>query len=191
MIILFCLFCSLYVLMNVILTCCLGSAIPTLSATVFRWTLDGRDMSLLVIGEPEEGKKVIIGLQLRPLLVRRWKNGFIEGFSWSACLERKWRCGSSLLIKLCFCCAKYESRWYVRGHFTHQCPGVTLNREWGLIPASGQKVLKVFYVNENARNGCWFGFFKMPMGEWGFTYNFVAVVKVSWLFSSYNLEDKL
>ncbi|GAC18841.1 M14 family metallopeptidase [Paraglaciecola arctica] len=92
-------------------------------------TLDGRDMSLLVVGEPEEGKKVIwVTARQHPgETMAEW---LIEGFL-ERLLDEDDGLSRQLLDKVVFYIVpNMNPDGSVRGHLRTNAKGVNLNREW-------------------------------------------------------------
>lgn len=92
-------------------------------------TLDGRDMSMLVIGEPEEGKKKVwITARQHPgETMAEW---FMEGFL-SRLLDEEDGCAKALLDKAVFYVVpNMNPDGSYRGHLRTNAVGANLNREW-------------------------------------------------------------
>jgi murein tripeptide amidase MpaA len=92
-------------------------------------TLDGRDMSLLVIGQPEEGKKVIwVTARQHPgETMAEW---LIEGFL-ERLLDEDDGLARLMLDKAVFYVVpNMNPDGSVRGHLRTNAKGVNLNREW-------------------------------------------------------------
>ncbi|WP_158968215.1 M14-type cytosolic carboxypeptidase [Paraglaciecola sp. L3A3] len=92
-------------------------------------TLDGRDMSLLVIGEPEEGKKAfwITARQHPGETMAQW---LVEGLL-ERLLDEEDALSRSLLDHIVFyVMPNMNPDGAVRGHLRTNANGVNLNREW-------------------------------------------------------------
>jgi murein tripeptide amidase MpaA len=133
-------------------------------------TLDGRDMSLLVVGEPEDHKKVIwVTARQHPgETMAEW---FIEGFL-QRLLDENDGLARQLLEKAVFYVVpNMNPDGSVRGHLRTNAKGVNLNREWAnpSLDASPE----VFYVKQKMlETGV--DLFLDAHGDEALPYNFVA-----------------
>jgi len=133
-------------------------------------TLDGRDMSLLVVGEPDEGKKKIwVTARQHPgETMAEW---FIEGF-----LERLLDANDGLARQLLdkavfYVVPNMNPDGSVRGHLRTNAAGANLNREWAT--PSLEKSPEVFYVMQKMRE-TGVDLFLDAHGDEALPYNFVA-----------------
>lgn len=133
-------------------------------------TLDGNDMSLLTIGEAEEGKKSIwiTGRQHPGETMAEW---FIEGLL-QRLLDDTDTVAQALLDKAVFYIVpNMNPDGSIRGHLRTNAIGVNLNREWQT--PSIEKSPEVFYVRERMlKNGV--DMFLDIHGDEAIPYNFVA-----------------
>lgn len=133
-------------------------------------TLDGREMSLLVVGEPEAGKKKI-WITARQHPGESMAEWFIEGL-----LERLLNddepTSRALLDKAVFYIVpNMNPDGSVRGHLRTNAAGVNLNREWAA--PSLEKSPEVYYVLEKMKEvgvDCYLD----VHGDEAIPYNFVA-----------------
>ncbi|WP_340676907.1 M14-type cytosolic carboxypeptidase [Paraglaciecola sp.] len=133
-------------------------------------TLDGRDMSLLVVGEPEEGKKAIwVTARQHPgETMAEW---FVEGF-----LERLLDLNDGLARQLLdkavfYVVPNMNPDGSVRGHLRTNAVGANLNREWAT--PSLESSPEVFYVMQKMRE-TGVDLFLDAHGDEALAYNFVA-----------------
>jgi murein tripeptide amidase MpaA len=133
-------------------------------------TLDGRDMSLLVIGEPEEGKK-IIWVTARQHPGETMAEWFIEGFL-ERLLDENDGVARQLLNKAVFYVVpNMNPDGSVRGHLRTNAHGVNLNREWANPSLASSP--EVFYVKQKMlETGV--DLFLDAHGDEALPYNFVA-----------------
>lgn len=133
-------------------------------------TLDGRDMSMLVVGEPGDGKKSIwiTGRQHPGESMAEW---LIEGLI-DRILDDEDGVARSLLEKAVFYIVpNMNPDGSVRGHLRTNAAGVNLNREWQA--PSVEKSPEVFYVlNKMTETGV--DMFLDVHGDEALPYNFVA-----------------
>ncbi|MBV1842772.1 M14 family metallopeptidase [Photobacterium ganghwense] len=133
-------------------------------------TLDNNDMSLLTIGEPEEGKKNIwiIGRQHPGETMAEW---FIEGML-QRLLDDTDTLGRALLNKAVFhVVPNMNPDGSIRGHLRTNAVGVNLNREWQT--PSMEKSPEVYLVRERMlQTGV--DMFLDIHGDEAIPYNFVA-----------------
>lgn len=133
-------------------------------------TLDGRDMDLLVIGEPSEGKKKVwlIARQHPGETMAEW---FVEGF-----LERLLDADdpvSRVLLEKCvfYVVPNMNPDGSVRGNLRTNAGGANLNREWS-APSMEQSP-EVYLVRQKMlEKGV--DLFLDAHGDEGLPYNFVA-----------------
>ncbi len=133
-------------------------------------TLDGRDMSMLVVGEPDDSKKKIwvIARQHPGESMAEW---FIEGFL-DRLLDEDDGVARALLEKAVFYVVpNMNPDGSVRGHLRTNAAGMNLNREW--LNPSMEKSPEVFLVREKMLQlGC--DMFLDIHGDENLPYNFVA-----------------
>ena len=133
-------------------------------------TLDGRDMSMLVIGEPDDSKKKIwvIARQHPGESMAEW---FIEGFL-DRLLDEDDGVARALLDKAVFYVVpNMNPDGSVRGHLRTNAAGMNLNREW--LNPSMEKSPEVFLVRQKMlETGC--DMFLDIHGDENLPYNFVA-----------------
>ncbi|MDN4503305.1 M14-type cytosolic carboxypeptidase [Alteromonadaceae bacterium BrNp21-10] len=133
-------------------------------------TLDGRDMSLLVIGQPEEGKKKIwITARQHPgETMAEW---LVEGLL-ERLLDEEDGVAKSLLDKAVFYVVpNMNPDGAVRGHLRTNAVGINLNREWQA--PSMDKSPEVFLVLA-AMDKIGVDLFLDVHGDEALPYNFVA-----------------
>ena len=133
-------------------------------------TLDGRDMSLLVVGESEEGKKVIwVTARQHPgETMAEW---FIEGLL-ERLLDENDGLARQLLDKAVFYVVpNMNPDGSVRGHLRTNAKGVNLNREWA--KPSLEASPEVYYVLQKMRE-TGVDLFLDAHGDEALPYNFVA-----------------
>lgn len=133
-------------------------------------TLDGNDMSLLTIGESEEGKKKIwiIGRQHPGETMAEW---FIEGLL-QRLLDNTDTLGQALLDKAVFYVVpNMNPDGSIRGHLRTNAMGVNLNREWQT--PSMEKSPEVYLVRERML-ATGMDMFLDIHGDEAIPYNFVA-----------------
>lgn len=133
-------------------------------------TLDGRDMNLLVIGEPDENKtKIWVTARQHPgETMAEW---FVEGFL-SRLLDDEDGVARHLLEHCVFYVVpNMNPDGSVRGHLRTNAAGVNLNREWAAPTL--EKSPEVYYVlNMMAATGV--DFYLDVHGDEALPYNFVA-----------------
>ncbi|WP_416308313.1 M14-type cytosolic carboxypeptidase [Neptunicella sp. SCSIO 80796] len=133
-------------------------------------TLDGRDMSLLVVGQPEEGKKKIwITARQHPgETMAEW---LIEGLL-ERLLDEDDGVARSLLDKaVLYIVPNMNPDGSVRGHLRTNANGANLNREWATPTAENSpEVLHV--LNKMQQTGV--DMFLDVHGDEALPYNFVA-----------------
>ena len=133
-------------------------------------TLDGRDMNMLVVGEPDDSKKKIwvIARQHPGESMAEW---FIEGFL-DRLLDEDDGVARALLEKAVFYVVpNMNPDGSVRGHLRTNAAGMNLNREW--LNPSMEKSPEVFLVREKMlQTGC--DMFLDIHGDENLPYNFVA-----------------
>lgn len=133
-------------------------------------TLDGRDMSMLVIGDPDENKKKIwiTGRQHPGETMAEW---LIEGFL-IRLLDEDDGIARSLLDKAVFYVVpNMNPDGSVRGHLRTNAAGINLNREWQ--SPSLEKSPEVYHVlNKMDTTGV--DLFLDVHGDEAIPYNFVA-----------------
>lgn len=118
---------------------------PIVDLSLLGHTLDGRDMSLLTIGEPAEGKKKIwvIGRQHPGETMAEW---FIEGLL-DRLLDDEDAVAKALLQKaVLYVVPNMNPDGGYRGHLRTNAAGVNLNREW--LTPSMDKSPEVYLVRE-------------------------------------------
>jgi murein tripeptide amidase MpaA len=133
-------------------------------------TLDGRDMSVLVVGEPEEGKKAIwVTARQHPgETMAEW---FIEGFL-ERLLDQNDGLARQLLDKAVFYVVpNMNPDGSVRGHLRTNAVGANLNREWAT--PSLETSPEVFYVMQKMQE-TGVDLFLDAHGDEALPYNFVA-----------------
>ncbi|MGS2722055.1 M14 family metallopeptidase [Paraglaciecola aestuariivivens] len=133
-------------------------------------TLDGRDMSLLVIGQPEEGKKVIwVTARQHPgETMAEW---LIEGLL-ERLLDEDDGLARLLLEKAVFYVVpNMNPDGAVRGHLRTNAKGVNLNREWQT--PSMENSPEVFLVKQKMQQ-TGVDLFLDVHGDEALPYNFVA-----------------
>ncbi|KLV01471.1 hypothetical protein ABT56_22200 [Photobacterium aquae] len=133
-------------------------------------TLDGNDVSLLTIGEPDEDKKNIwiIGRQHPGETMAEW---FIEGLL-QRLLDDTDTVAKALLDKAVFrVVPNMNPDGSIRGHLRTNAIGVNLNREWQA--PSMEKSPEVFLVREQML-ACGVDMFLDIHGDEAIPYNFVA-----------------
>ncbi|KFZ31860.1 hypothetical protein IDSA_04020 [Pseudidiomarina salinarum] len=133
-------------------------------------TLDGRDMNLLVIGEPDEQKNKIwvIGRQHPGESMAEW---FIEGLL-SRLLDDEDGAARKLLENNVFYVVpNMNPDGSVRGHLRTNAVGTNLNREWA--EPSLESSPEVYYVL-NAMEESGVDFFLDVHGDENLPYNFLA-----------------
>ena len=133
-------------------------------------SLDGRDMSLLVIGQPEEGKKVIwVTARQHPgETMAEW---LIEGFL-ERLLDQDDALSRLLLDKAVFYVVpNMNPDGSVRGHLRTNAKGVNLNREWQT--PSMENSPEVFLVKQKMQ-AVGVDMFLDVHGDEALPYNFVA-----------------
>ena len=106
-------------------------------------TLDGRDISLLTIGEPEEGKKKIwITARQHPgETMAEW---FVEGLLHKLLDDEDPHAAALLSKAVFYIVPNMNPDGSVRGHLRTNAVGVNLNREWA--EPSLEKSPEVFHV---------------------------------------------
>jgi murein tripeptide amidase MpaA len=133
-------------------------------------TLDGRDMSMLVVGEPAEGKKNIwITARQHPgETMAEW---FVEGLL-DRLLDEDDGVARELLAKAVFYIVpNMNPDGSVRGHLRTNAAGVNLNREWAT--PSMEKSPEVFLVRQKMLE-VGVDMFLDIHGDENLPYNFVA-----------------
>jgi murein tripeptide amidase MpaA len=133
-------------------------------------TLDGRDMSLLVVGQPEDGKKVIwVTARQHPgETMAEW---FIEGFL-ERLLDEDDGLARLLLEKVVFYVVpNMNPDGSVRGHLRTNAKGVNLNREWQA--PSMENSPEVYLVKQKMQE-TGVDMFLDAHGDEALPYNFVA-----------------
>jgi len=133
-------------------------------------TLDGRDMSLLVVGQPEEGKKVIwVTARQHPgETMAEW---FVEGFL-ERLLDEDDGLSRLLLSKAVFYIVpNMNPDGSVRGHLRTNAKGVNLNRVWQ--SPSMENCPEVFLVKQKMQE-TGVDMFLDAHGDEALSYNFVA-----------------
>lgn len=133
-------------------------------------TLDGRDMSMLVVGQPEEGKKVIwVTARQHPgETMAEW---LIEGFL-ERLLDEDDGLARQLLEKVVFYVVpNMNPDGAVRGHLRTNAKGVNLNREWQA--PSMENSPEVFLVKQKMLD-TGVDMFLDVHGDEALPYNFVA-----------------
>ncbi|MDP5031801.1 MAG: M14-type cytosolic carboxypeptidase [Paraglaciecola sp.] len=151
-------------------------------------TLDGRDMSMLVVGEPEEGKKVIwVTARQHPgETMAEW---FVEGFL-ERLLDESDGVARQLLEKAVFyVIPNMNPDGSVRGHLRTNAIGVNLNREWA-TPSLASSPEVYFVKQKMIETGV--DMFLDVHGDEALPYNFVAGCEGNPGYSPRikNLEDK-
>ncbi len=133
-------------------------------------TLDGRDMSLLVVGEPGEGKKNI-WVTARQHPGESMAEWFVEGMM-SRLLDEEDGCAKALLEKTVFYVVpNMNPDGSARGHLRTNACGANLNREWQ-EPTMARSP-EVYLVREKMKAvGC--DLHLDIHGDEGLPYNFVA-----------------
>lgn len=133
-------------------------------------TLDGRDMSLLVVGQPEEGKKKIwITARQHPgETMAEW---LIEGLL-ERLLDEDDGVGRSLLDKaVLYIVPNMNPDGSVRGHLRTNANGANLNREWQ-SPSQENSPEVLYVLNKMQQTGV--DMFLDVHGDEALPYNFVA-----------------
>ncbi|MFC3031164.1 M14-type cytosolic carboxypeptidase [Pseudoalteromonas fenneropenaei] len=133
-------------------------------------TLDGRDMSLLKIGEPAEGKKKIwiIARQHPGETMAEW---FIEGLLHKLLDDEDPHAAALLSKAVFYVVPNMNPDGSVRGHLRTNAVGVNLNREWQT--PSLEKSPEVYYVL-NKMHATGLDMFLDIHGDEALPYNFVA-----------------
>lgn len=133
-------------------------------------TLDGRDMNMLIVGEPDDSKRKIwvIARQHPGESMAEW---FIEGFL-DRLLDEDDGVARTLLDKAVFYVVpNMNPDGSVRGHLRTNAAGMNLNREW--LNPSMEKSPEVYLVREKMQQiGC--DMFLDVHGDENLPYNFVA-----------------
>ncbi|WP_417347193.1 M14-type cytosolic carboxypeptidase [Ferrimonas sp.] len=133
-------------------------------------TLDGNDMSLLTIGTPEPGKKIVwvIGRQHPGETMAEW---FIEGLL-TRLLDDEDSVGRTLLGNSVFYVVpNMNPDGSIRGHLRTNAIGVNLNREWA--EPSMERSPEVFLVRQKMLD-TGIDMFLDVHGDEAIPYNFVA-----------------
>lgn len=133
-------------------------------------TIDGRDVSLLTIGEPEEGKKKIwITARQHPgETMAEW---FVEGLLHKLLDDEDPHAAALLSKAVFYVVPNMNPDGSVRGHLRTNAVGVNLNREWA--EPSLEKSPEVFYVlNKMHETGL--DLYLDIHGDEALPYNFVA-----------------
>ncbi|WP_438862540.1 M14 family metallopeptidase [Neptunicella sp.] len=133
-------------------------------------TLDGRDMSLLVVGQPEEGKKKIwITARQHPgETMAEW---LIEGLL-ERLLDEDDGVGRSLLDKaVLYIVPNMNPDGSARGHLRTNANGANLNREWQ-SPSQENSPEVLYVLNKMQQTGV--DMFLDVHGDEALPYNFVA-----------------
>ncbi|WP_163937175.1 M14-type cytosolic carboxypeptidase [Paraferrimonas sp. SM1919] len=118
---------------------------PLVSQEFLGHTLDGRDMTLLKIGDGDESKKnlwVIARQHPGETMAQWWVEGFLNSL-----LDHNDANGRSLLAKAnIYLVANMNPDGSVRGHLRTNAAGINLNREW--LEPSMEKSPEVFLVRQ-------------------------------------------
>jgi murein tripeptide amidase MpaA len=133
-------------------------------------TLDGRDISVLTIGEPEEGKKKIwITARQHPgETMAEW---FVEGLLHKLLDDEDPHAAALLSKAVFYVVPNMNPDGSVRGHLRTNAVGVNLNREWA--ESSLEKSPEVFHVlNKMHETGL--DMYLDIHGDEALPYNFVA-----------------
>ena len=133
-------------------------------------TLDGRDMSLLTIGQPEEGKKAIwiVGRQHPGETMAEW---LIEGLLERLLDEDDGVARQLLDDAVFYVVPNMNPDGSARGHLRTNAIGVNLNREWAA--PSMEKSPEVFLVKQKMQQ-TGVDLFLDVHGDEALPYNFVA-----------------
>ncbi|TLX47702.1 hypothetical protein C1E24_07190 [Pseudoalteromonas phenolica] len=133
-------------------------------------TLDGRDISLLTIGEPEEGKKKIwITARQHPgETMAEW---FVEGLLHKLLDDEDPHAAALLSKAVFYVVPNMNPDGSVRGHLRTNAVGVNLNREWA--EPSLEKSPEVFHVL-NKMHDAGLDMYLDIHGDEALPYNFVA-----------------
>ena len=133
-------------------------------------TLDGRDISLLTIGEPEEGKKKIwITARQHPgETMAEW---FVEGLLHKLLDDEDPHAAALLSKAVFYIVPNMNPDGSVRGHLRTNAVGVNLNREWA--EPSLEKSPEVFHVL-NKMHDAGLDMYLDIHGDEALPYNFVA-----------------
>ncbi|RZQ52253.1 hypothetical protein C1E23_15335 [Pseudoalteromonas phenolica] len=133
-------------------------------------TLDGRDISLLTIGEPEEGKKKIwITARQHPgETMAEW---FVEGLLHKLLDDEDPHAAALLSKAVFYIVPNMNPDGSVRGHLRTNAVGVNLNREWA--EPSLEKSPEVFHVL-NKMHDTGLDMYLDIHGDEALPYNFVA-----------------
>jgi murein tripeptide amidase MpaA len=132
-------------------------------------TIDGRDMNLLVVGDPQAGKKIwIIARQHPGETMAEW---FVEGLL-DALLDRAHPVARKLLQRAVFYIVpNMNPDGSVRGNLRTNAAGANLNREW-MTPTAGRSPEVLAVKNKLHEVGC--DMFFDIHGDEALPYNFVA-----------------
>jgi murein tripeptide amidase MpaA len=133
-------------------------------------TLDGRDISLLTIGEPEEGKKKIwITARQHPgETMAEW---FVEGLLHKLLDDEDPHAAALLSKAVFYVVPNMNPDGSVRGHLRTNALGINLNREWA--EPSLEKSPEVFHVL-NKMHEAGLDMYLDIHGDEALPYNFVA-----------------
>jgi murein tripeptide amidase MpaA len=133
-------------------------------------TLDGRDISLLTIGEPEEGKKKIwITARQHPgETMAEW---FVEGLLHKLLDDEDPHAAALLSKAVFYVVPNMNPDGSVRGHLRTNALGINLNREWA--EPSLEKSPEVFHVL-NKMHEVGLDMYLDIHGDEALPYNFVA-----------------
>ncbi len=133
-------------------------------------TLDGRDMSMLIVGEPEEGKKKI-WVTARQHPGESMAEWFVEGLL-DRLLDEDDGVSRELLVKAVFYIVpNMNPDGSVRGHLRTNAAGTNLNREWAT--PTMEKSPEVYLVRQKMLD-IGVDMFLDIHGDENLPYNFVA-----------------
>lgn len=133
-------------------------------------TLDGRDMDLITIGEPGEGKKAIwVTARQHPgeTMAEWWMEGFLGRLLDPDSQAANWLCDRAVIYVV----PNMNPDGSTRGHLRTNAAGVNLNREWQ--EPSMEKSPEVYLVLEKMRE-TGLDFALDVHGDEALPYNFIA-----------------
>lgn len=138
--------------------------------SVLGQTLDGRDMDLVTIGEPGDGKKALwVTARQHPgeTMAEWWVEGFLERLLRADCRASSWLRDRAVIYVV----PNMNPDGSTRGHLRTNAAGVNLNREWQ--SPSMEKSPEVYLVlNKMRETGLDFAL--DVHGDEALPYNFIA-----------------